>query len=404
MASLPTVPPCNPTPRLPGFRHLLDSHKTSRVPFVLLAIFLLGTFAVMISGAATPGYRIGNALIWGFGFCVSGMLLGFLFAIPRILPAGAIIAPARVPANGGKRETDPAVSTAGIVGQTATSPSEINSNLVEVSDWLTKIIVGVGLVELKHLPAAAQSVADYIAPSLGVDARVGAPVAGGIMLFYSVLGFLVGYLLTRIYLAVIIKWADNQVKGQNPVRLESGAEIDASELIRLQQTALTDVQETVVQIVSAMPEQAGLTAAPAVPVVLPAAPARILWVDDRPANNALLVEQLTLANVVVEQALTTKGALDRLNKCVSPFDIVITDMARYEAGLLVPDAGVQLTRAVLRMLSEQPVLVYCSKKEAESLGAAAAEEGARLITTSGTQLIAVIARILKAAGKPISLG
>jgi len=404
MASLPALPPtADRVLRLRRWRSAYDSHKSSRVPFVLLAIFLMGTLAVLGCGGATPGYHLGNALIWGFGFCVSGMLLGFLFAIPRILPAGAIIAPAR-PATtaGGKRETDPASSNQ--VSHNGHSASEINSNLVEVSDWLTKIIVGVGLVELKHLPTAARGVADYIAPSLGLAPAMAAPVAGGIMLFYSVLGFLIGYLLTRIYLAVIIKWADNQVKNLNPVRLDSGTEIDASELIRLQQTALADVQEAVVNIVSAMPEQSGLAASATAPVVQPATPGRILWMDGRPANNALLVEQLTRANICVEQVLTSKDALERMAKSAHPFDVVITDMAGFEYGRSVPDAGIGLTREVLRLLPEQPVLVYCTKKEAEIHGAAANDAGARLVTTSGTQLIAVIARILKAAGRPILIG
>ena len=403
MAVLPVVPLSSDSAlRQRRARDASDAHKSSRVPSVLLAIFLLGTWAVLgCSGAGN--YYVGNALIWGFGFCVSGMLLGFLFAIPRILPAGAIIAPAR-PLNGngnGKRDTDP---SPGVVSQAANSPSEINSNLVEVSDWLTKIIVGVGLVELKHLPTAARGIADYIAPSLGLEAAVAAPVAGGIMLFYSALGFLIGYLLTRIYLAVIIKWADNQVKNLNVVRLDSGIEIEASELARLQQSTLADVQETVVNIVSAMPEKSGLAASPNAPVVLPAVPGRILWMDGRPATNALLVEQLTRANVLVEQVLTSGAALDRLTKGTHAFDVVITDMAGFDNGKSVPDAGILLTRDILRLLPELPVLVYCTKKEAELHGVAAAASGARLVTTSGIQLIAVIARILKAAGRSILMG
>jgi hypothetical protein len=159
MAALSVV--SRPLDRLFRFRRLrarYDSHKSSRVPFVLLVIFLMGTFSVVTCGSDTPGYHLGNALIWGFGFCVSGMLLGFLFAIPRILPAGAIIAPARNGNGNGKRETDPVSN--GVLSHPGQSPSEINSNLVEVSDWLTKIIVGVGLVELKHLPTAARGVAD----------------------------------------------------------------------------------------------------------------------------------------------------------------------------------------------------------------------------------------------------
>jgi CheY-like chemotaxis protein len=404
MASLPVLPSSITRPlRLRRLRAQHDSHQSRHVPFVLLVIFLMGTYAVLSCGSGSPGYHLGNALIWGFGFCVSGMLLGFLFAIPRILPAGAIIAPARPHnANGnGKRETDTGPGAGSVLSHPSHSPSEINSNLVEVSDWLTKIIVGVGLVELKHLPTAARGVADYIAPSLGLAPSMAAPVAGGIMLFYSVLGFLIGYLLTRIYLAVIIKWADNQVKNLNPVRLDNGTEIEASEMIRLQQSALADVQETVVNIVSTMPEQAGMATTSAVVAMTPG---RVLWVDSRPANNALLVDQLTRANVVVEQVLTNKDALECLAKGAHPFDVVITDMAGFDHGRSLPDAGIDLTRDVLRLLPGQPVLVYCSKKEAELHGAAASLAGARLVTANGTHLIAEIARILKTAGRAVLIG
>jgi CheY-like chemotaxis protein len=400
MASLPVLPSSITRPlRLRRLRARYDSHKSSRVPFVLLVIFLMGTYAVLTCGSGTPGYHLGNALIWGFGFCVSGMLLGFLFAIPRILPAGAIIAPPRPSNANGKRETDAGPNS--VLSHPSHSPSEINSNLVEVSDWLTKIIVGVGLVELKHLPTAACGVADYIAPSLGLAPSMAAPVAGGIMLFYSVLGFLIGYLLTRIYLAVIIKWADNQVKNLNPVRLDNGTEIEASELIRLQQSALADVQETVVNIVSTMPEQSGMAATSAVVAMTPG---RVLWVDSRPANHTLLVDQLTRANVVVEQVLTNKDALECLARGAHPFDVVITDMAGFDHGRSLPDAGIDLTRDVLRLLPGQPVLVYCSKKEAELHGAAATLAGARMVTANGTHLIAEIARILKTAGRAILIG
>lgn len=391
MAAIPAFP--SPFRHPSGNRRAsgyADSKQSIRVPFVLLGIFMLGTAAVFACGDDMAGYRIGNALIWGFGFCVSGMLLGFLFAIPRILPAGAIIAPVR--SANGKRDTDPTAN--GVLSHPNPSPSEINSNLVEVSDWLTKIIVGVGLVELKDLPGAARGVADYIAPSLGLGQAMAAPVAGGIMLFYSVLGFLVGYLLTRIYLAVIFKRADNQVKNLNPVRLDSGAEIEAGDLIRLQHATLADVQNTVVEIVSTMPEQTGQAIAP---TALPATSGRVLWMDGRPAENALLVEQLTRAKVTVDQVRNSKEALERLAHAAYPFDVFVTGMAGFENGNAIPDAAVRLTRDILRLLPTQSVLVYCSEKEAELHGAAALDAGVRLVTTSGTQLIIEIARILKSA-------
>jgi len=71
---------------------------------------------------------------------LSGLWLGFIFAIPRVGEP-----------KGGK-------TTAQAQGAhlPASTPQDglapFNANLVEISDWLTKIVVGVGLVELHAIP------------------------------------------------------------------------------------------------------------------------------------------------------------------------------------------------------------------------------------------------------------
>lgn len=396
----------------PGFLEIVP--RNSRVPIVLLAIFVMGTAVVILGGFSKSNYLVVPALLWAFGFCVSGMLLGFLFAIPRTLPSGAVIAsaPAQSPATGqGTAGTAEVSSEQGAAARTqaATVPAsgynEINSNLVEVSDWLTKIIVGVGLVELKDLPKNAESVAAFIAPSLGITPRSAIPIAGGIMLFFSVLGFLIGYLVTRIYLAVIIKWADNMVKIQNePVRLPSGREIDLTELSRLQQTALSDLQQTVAEMASATPQNAALMekvdAASAPEATAPVR--RVLWVDDIPENNTLLVEQLIEANVKVDQAISTEQAVKLIS--ANRYDVIVTDMGRVEGKSYVADSGVVLTRKVKELSPNTPVLVFTSGKGARMHGSAAMEAGARLITASGTRLISALNQILNPSGKDRGAG
>lgn len=375
-----------------------QSRGKGKVPLILLVMFLAGTLVVVLGGIYSPGYKIAPALIWAFGFCVGGMLLGFLFAIPRTLPAGVTIAPALEKENRGRDGSSDSVNGLGYAN--GHTHSEINSNLVEVSDWLTKIIVGVGLIELKSLPARAERVAAFIAPSLELSREAAAtPIAGGIMFFFSILGFLNGYLLTRIYLAVIIKWADNQVKIQNdPIRLRSGKEIEVTELTRLQQDTLTDLQETVAQLVLPNPHNA--EAALPLPQGEGAARerrGRVLWVDDNPGNNTLLVEQLSKEGTIVEQVLTTKQALDSLSR--NQYDVVVTDMARFEEKRDVQDAGVQLIKEVRKINPELQVIVYCSRRMVNLYGEAAQVAGARLVTMSGTRLIAVLNRILTAASK-----
>ncbi len=74
----------------------------------------------------------------------------------------------------------------------------VNTNLEEISDWLTKIIVGVSLVELNKAQMKLQQIAGFIAESFGGPGQVS--FAYGLMVYFSVAGFLGSYLLTRLYL------------------------------------------------------------------------------------------------------------------------------------------------------------------------------------------------------------
>ncbi|MFM2088322.1 MAG: hypothetical protein RLZZ237_3191 [Pseudomonadota bacterium] len=379
-------------------RPALASRKKDVLPLILLSILLAGIVAVIAGAALAPQYRAVPALLWSLGFCVSGMLLGFLFGIPRTLPSGTVnVAPPETRASDGApaSSTGPGNSSnsSNTIFLGTPTPMEINSNLVEVSDWLTKIIVGVGLIELKSLPATARSIAAFIAPSLGVDAPTGMAVVGGIMLFFSVHGFLIGYLLTRIYLSIIIKRADSIVKNAS-VRLESGKEIDVAELSRLQQKSLDDLQEAVTRLLVA-PPPGGADAVSAM-ASLPAAVKplnNLLWVDDHPSKNTLLVEQLERDNIKVDQAVASRQALAMLQK--KAYDLMITDMARLENGSAVKDAGVHTVREARQLKPELPVIIYCNKDTAALYSTEAAAAGARFITTSGTSLLAAINKLLR---------
>lgn len=358
-------------------------YQRSDVPYVLLTIFLLGTGVVIAGGITAPGYHTAFALLWSFGCCVSGMLLGFLFAIPRVLPAGSIVAPvAPTSTAGAAGGPDTESSSATVTSTAAPVSSEINSNLVEVSDWLTKIIVGVGLVELKNFPEHAGSVARFVAPGLGAAKGTGIELAAAISLFFSVLGFLGGYLLTRIFLAVIIKHADTQLQY---IRLESGKHVDIGELTRLQQTSLEDLQRTMAEIMSSPP--AGKPIEDAV-AASSRAPYRILWVDDKPANNVLLVEQLRSQGVSIREVLSTNDALAALGE--ETFDLVISDMSRFEGGVKVRDAGVRFARQLRAQNPDLSLYIFCGRNGANEFGATAEAAGANLVTTSGTKLIAAI--------------
>jgi hypothetical protein len=106
----------------------------------------------------------------------AGAFLGFLFGLPRI-----------------RRPTED-VRDRG-------RPVWSNANLEEISDWLTKILVGVGLTQLVRAPAGLDALSDALAPMFG-DRSSGGPFGVAISLAFVVSGFLVGYMATRTWVPV----------------------------------------------------------------------------------------------------------------------------------------------------------------------------------------------------------
>ncbi|MGD9789019.1 MAG: hypothetical protein AB7V21_00090 [Phycisphaerales bacterium] len=92
--------------------------------------------------------EVGPSVLWSFGLMTSGMFIGFLFALPRAsefrtitkIASAADAAEAAIPSGG------PGSSASPITRR----PDDA---LIEIADWLTKIIVGLGLVNLTQVPS-----------------------------------------------------------------------------------------------------------------------------------------------------------------------------------------------------------------------------------------------------------
>ncbi len=144
---------------------------------------------------------VGLGILVAGASLIAGFLLGFVFAIPR---DGNETAGTKAAAVSGGSKDEPSKGKANRVRP--------NSNLVEISDWLTKIIVGVGLVELKSLPHKLGALSYYLGLGLQPAKCDGQPCGTGfimsgqgaglaIIVFYSAIGFLIGYVWTRLYFA-----------------------------------------------------------------------------------------------------------------------------------------------------------------------------------------------------------
>jgi len=122
-----------------------------------------------------------------------GVLLGFLFGIPHTKE--------------GKPETSKLGSgTAGEQSENDDRYSQ-STSLEQISDWLTKIIVGVGLTQLNYIPRKLDQLAEFVAGGLGGD-KPNSAFALGIILYFAVCGFLFGYLWGRLYMLGLFREAD----------------------------------------------------------------------------------------------------------------------------------------------------------------------------------------------------
>jgi hypothetical protein len=155
---------------------------------------ILGLFSLLIIGIGLlivwlhSGADTGGSVLWALGCLAAGALAGFVFGIPRV------------------QQDEPVKRADGDTTQPPTEPVTrrkykllANTNLEQISDWLTKIIVGVGLVESKQLPGYLVRLARYV--GAGIRPGPGGDVfALAITLHFSVWGFICAYLMTRVYL------------------------------------------------------------------------------------------------------------------------------------------------------------------------------------------------------------
>lgn len=140
--------------------------------------------------------RCSVALLWAAAAAATGFIVGFIFGFPRT------IAQPLLPNTSATNPAAPVARASADAAQSArTSRLYVNTNLEQVSDWITKTIVAIGLVQLRELPRRFGQLAAYAGMALGKP-YTGASAnetAAALIGYFLVLGFLAGYLLTRMF-------------------------------------------------------------------------------------------------------------------------------------------------------------------------------------------------------------
>lgn len=141
----------------------------------------------------------GVALAVAGAASISGALVGFVFGIPRALQGtdGGVAVAAKNESPGISATKD----------KSREQSYRANTSLEQISDWLTKILVGVGLTQLTQFPGAIERYSSYVGSAFG--GIPGAPVfIGAASLYFVVCGFLLSYLWTRLTLSKAFSQAD----------------------------------------------------------------------------------------------------------------------------------------------------------------------------------------------------
>lgn len=176
-----------------------DRHKDDRPEnrWILTALGagVIGLVTVILVGASIPkaatatGSAIASEVAIFSGMLLAGASLiiggffGFLFGIPR------------------SRQLNTAMAQA---GSNIHRSYDENTNLEQISDWLTKIIVGLTLVQFPDIKTQVLAIGNNYGPVFG-GGNVGCAVAVAVLLYFFALGFLFLYLWTRIYMEWLLK-------------------------------------------------------------------------------------------------------------------------------------------------------------------------------------------------------
>lgn len=156
---------------------------------VLVALGIPALVALFVYALPNKAEVLGVALLVSVASFAAGALLGFLFGIPRSVGTPDL----------GKEKKGPEAEAAANAQLYAP-----NTNLEQISDWLTKILVGVGLVQVHQIGGALDDLATGLAPGLGTQ---GQSVAIALMVSFSITGFVSAYLFTRLRLQTAFELA-----------------------------------------------------------------------------------------------------------------------------------------------------------------------------------------------------
>jgi hypothetical protein len=170
-------------------RRLFDLKATAEWLFISLLsgfglLLLRSIMFFLVNGVFHRNWEVTGQvfleLLWAFAWCAAGFVFGFLFGIPKVLQT---VVKTQASANADASSTV-ASKVVPVQGESSVPYQlRVNTNLEEISDWLTKILVGATLTQLVKVPSLVGGAAAYMASGLGGSSYDA--FAAAILLFFQ---------------------------------------------------------------------------------------------------------------------------------------------------------------------------------------------------------------------------
>ena len=190
----------------------------------------LGGAVVLIYSLRMPtkfSEVVSVGLMAGGAALLTGGLLGFLFGVPHTRDDESTTN-AEVPHDGSG--ASPALGT-----RSSQPRYRHNTSLEQISDWLTKILVGVGLIEIKSISENLWVMATALRKGFGGPEGSEA-FALTLLIYFFACGFIFGFLWARLYLLRWFRQVDEiQALGKKVNQLERRQMADARALALIDQ-------------------------------------------------------------------------------------------------------------------------------------------------------------------------
>ena len=265
--------------------------RWATVPAALVGLLLVGYCLGQASGwaAFVTSLSILASVLVACG--LSGALAGFVFGIPRLLARSDVMGPTPSATPG---DDDGGARAARFLAG--------NTNLEEISDWVTKILVGLGLVHANAAVSALRDLSSYVAERGLGGAPASELMVMGAGLSSFLLGFLYFYLQTRTRITLTF-FAAEGVQSAASLRRADVAASNVAPIIAGDGLDVTDV----------LSARMGAPDAPAPPVAADAAILRVGFDALRTAKDfaAWGAAQARARNYeAAETALQRANALD----------------------------------------------------------------------------------------------